>query len=47
MGRPWENYKNQSFYVSDISWKDVMEKACDLCSMALAQWEECHSGINA
>lgn len=52
MNNLWENYKNQSFYVGDISWSEVMESASQLCSLAITQWGQYHlkddeSHINA
>lgn len=43
MNNLWENYKDQSFYVADISWGEVMESTSQLCSLALSQWDQFHS----
>ncbi len=35
MKRQWENYKNNSFYVGDLSWEDVTESTSELLDLVL------------
>ncbi len=39
----WENYEKQSFYVTNISWSEVMESTSQLCSLTFTQWDQYHS----
>lgn len=35
MKRQWENYKNGSFYVGDLSWEDITESTSELLDLVL------------